>query len=277
MTSVVTARSGIAARAAASRSRYRRTRVAAAHGGEHAVAPGLERQVELLTNRPGLGHRGDRLRAEVLGVRAREPDPADPLDRADRPQQIGEERPRRAARVVGPRRAGEARLVEVAPGRVPQPEREVSAVGVHVLAEEGHLGRAACARAPAPRRRARRTGRLCSGPRTDGHDAEGTGVVAADLDRHPRRVRQIRIGRAAPRRRRRRRRSAPRGSRPPGGRGVAPRRAGRPARPTLWVPKTAATWGARARIASRSFCARQPPTAIWRPGRRSASDFSCPR
>ena len=36
--------------------------------------------------------------------------------------------------------------------------------------------------------------------------------------------------------------------------------------PMLWVPNTTSTQGARVRIASWSFCARQPPTAICMPG-----------
>ena len=36
--------------------------------------------------------------------------------------------------------------------------------------------------------------------------------------------------------------------------------------PMLWVPKTTSTQGARRRIASLSFWARQPPTAICMPG-----------
>ena len=35
----------------------------------------------------------------------------------------------------------------------------------------------------------------------------------------------------------------------------------------LWVPNTTSTWPARSTISSRSFWARQPPTAIWRSGR----------
>ncbi len=38
--------------------------------------------------------------------------------------------------------------------------------------------------------------------------------------------------------------------------------------PTLWVPKTTSTHGARRWISPRSFWARQPPTAICIPGRR---------
>ena len=37
--------------------------------------------------------------------------------------------------------------------------------------------------------------------------------------------------------------------------------------PRLWVPKTTSTHGAFWVIVARSFCARQPPTAICIPGR----------
>ena len=37
--------------------------------------------------------------------------------------------------------------------------------------------------------------------------------------------------------------------------------------PMLWVPNTTSTHGARRVISPRSFCARQPPTAICMPGR----------
>ena len=36
--------------------------------------------------------------------------------------------------------------------------------------------------------------------------------------------------------------------------------------PMLWVPNTTSTQGARRVISPRSFCARQPPTAICMPG-----------
>src|SRR5215207_5935438 len=45
----------------------------------------------------------------------------------------------------------------------------------------------------------------------------------------------------------------------------------------LCVPNTTSTWPARSTMRSRSFCARQPPTAIWRSGRRSLRLFSRPR
>ncbi len=50
-----------------------------------------------------------------------------------------------------------------------------------------------------------------------------------------------------------------------------------PACPTLWVPHTASTHGARRWMASWSFWARQPPTAICTPGRRSLMALRWPR
>ena len=47
--------------------------------------------------------------------------------------------------------------------------------------------------------------------------------------------------------------------------------------PRLWVPNTTSTHGARRAISPRSFCARQPPTAICMPGLRSLAGRRCPR
>ena len=47
--------------------------------------------------------------------------------------------------------------------------------------------------------------------------------------------------------------------------------------PRLCVPKTTSTHGAFLVIVSRSFCARQPPTAICIPGRLAFSGARCPR
>ena len=49
------------------------------------------------------------------------------------------------------------------------------------------------------------------------------------------------------------------------------------ARCTLWVPNTTSTYGARSRMPSWSFWARQPLTTISMPGRRSFTDLSWPR
>ena len=75
-------------------------------------------------------------------------------------------------------------------------------------------------------------------------------------------------------------RGTPRGTRgfPVGPRGCGGRApAARAAQPTLWVPKTTSTQGAFLRMVSRSFWARQPPTAICMPGRRSLTGASRPR
>ena len=47
--------------------------------------------------------------------------------------------------------------------------------------------------------------------------------------------------------------------------------------PMLWVPKTTSTQGARLTMVSRSFWARQPPTAICMPWWRLLAGASCPR
>ena len=44
-----------------------------------------------------------------------------------------------------------------------------------------------------------------------------------------------------------------------------------------WVPKTTSTHGARRTISPRSFCARQPPTAICMPGWASFTGRRWPR
>ena len=143
--------------------------VAAVHAGEDVVAPGLERQVQVLAHADALGHRRDRVGAQVLRVRRREPDPLDAVDRVDGAQQVGELR----AVLAG---------AEVAP------------VGVHVLAEQRDLGDAVGRELldlvhdvahPAAH----------LGAAHQRHDAEGAGVVAADLDRDPRRVVVVAAGR----------------------------------------------------------------------------------
>ena len=47
--------------------------------------------------------------------------------------------------------------------------------------------------------------------------------------------------------------------------------------PMLWVPNTTSTQGARFTIVSRSFWARQPPTAICMPAWPSLTGRRCPR
>ena len=137
--------------------------VAAPHGAQHAVAPRLQRQVQLLAHLRRGGHRLYGLGPQVLGVRTGEADAPDALDRPDGAQQIGEQR---------------AALGEIA------------AVGVHVLPEQRHLGHPGAGQL-------RHLGHdLVPGAAHLGaahgrHDAEGARVVAPGLDVHPRRVRQL--------------------------------------------------------------------------------------
>ena len=144
-------------------------------------------------------------------MRRREADALDAVDRVERAQQVGE-------------------LRAVLPGA------EVAAVGVDVLAEQRDLDARRrgelldlvhdVAHAPADLAAAHRR-----------HDAERARVVAADLDRDPRRVRRRRAGPAAPTGTPR----APRGSRRSGPR-RGPARAAPGACARLWVPNTTSTW-----------------------------------
>ncbi len=134
--------------------------VAAVHAGQCAVAPRLQRQVQVLADGRALCHRRDRLGAEILRVRRREPHALDAVDRVDRPQEVRE---------FGP----------VLPGA------EVTAVRVDVLAEQRDLGDAVgrqrldlvhdVAHAPAD-----------LSPAHGRDDAERARVVTTDLDRDPR-------------------------------------------------------------------------------------------
>ena len=58
--------------------------------------------MDVLAHRRALGHRGDHGLAEVLRVRAREPDPLDPVDGVARAQQLAELGRERPARGRGP-------------------------------------------------------------------------------------------------------------------------------------------------------------------------------
>ena len=106
----------------------------------------------------------------------------------------------------------------------------------------------------------------------DGHDAEGARVVAADLDGDPRGVRDV-----TSRGQRRRIRLVLLEDLDDRALGARPARADAGACARLWVPNTTSTWPARSTISSRSFCARHPPTAIWRSGRSALSALSRPR
>ena len=158
--------------------------VSAMHRGERAVTAGLERQVQVLAHRGRRGHRLDRVRAQVFRMGTREPNPADALDPADRPEQVSEE---------GADPFGAARL--------PCSQREIAAVGVDVLAEQSDLGDAV--------RGERldfgdelREGPADLGATHGGHDAESAAVVAPDLDGHPRAVSPLALGGEGGRKRR---------------------------------------------------------------------------
>ena len=47
--------------------------------------------------------------------------------------------------------------------------------------------------------------------------------------------------------------------------------------PMLWVPNTTSTYGALSVIVARSFCARQPPTAICMSGWAALTGARCDR
>ena len=117
----------------------------------------------MVAHRRGLGHGRDRLGTQVLRVWAGEPDPADALHRADRPEQVGEER--------------------ASPGQVPP-------VGVDVLTQQGDLGHAPVGQdLDLGDELGEGSRRLAATDR--GHDAKGARVVAADLDGDPGRIGKV--------------------------------------------------------------------------------------
>ena len=85
--------------------------VGAAHRLQHRVRAGLQRHVQARHHVRRVAHRLDHVVGEVPRVRRGEPDPLQPLDRTAGAQQLAERE-----------------LVA-----------ELGAVGVHVLAEQGHL------------------------------------------------------------------------------------------------------------------------------------------
>ena len=152
--------------------------VAPVHGGEDAVGAGLQRVVQVRADGGDVGHRGERLGAHVLRVRRREPDPADAVDVTGGAEQVGEQR------------TGAGRGIAVAPGR----QLEVAPVAVDVLAEQRDLGDAGRGElGDLVDDLVERAGDLDAAHGR--HDAEGTVVVAADLDRHPGVVRRLADGR----------------------------------------------------------------------------------
>ncbi len=218
--------------------------VGAPHRLEHDVGTRLQRHVQLRHDRGGLRHRLDDVVGEGGRVRAGEPDPLQTRRWRRRCAAACRERP----------------LVA-----------ELDAVGVDVLTEQGDLDDAFGHQGLHLGQDVARPAVLLLAAQ-GGHDAERAGVVAADADRHPGGVGRV----------------------PPGGQGgreglqrledldlgpslcrARSSSAGRD--PRLWVPKTTSTQGAFARMVCRSFCARQPPTAICMPGRAALAGASWPR
>ena len=155
MMSVVSARSGIAARSSSTSAQVALAAVRAPHRLQHARRSGLERQVRVLADGVALRHRGDHVAAEVLRVRAREPDALDALDRV--------------ARRAGARRS-----------RLPRSRPyELTFWPSSVTSRTPSLARRVTSARISPGRR------LTSRPRTDGHDAVRADRVAAHRDLHP--------------------------------------------------------------------------------------------
>ena len=164
MMSVVIAASGICSRTRSMMPEELVAAVGPAHRLEHPVGTRLERHVQARHDVGRLGHRGDDVVGEGRGVRAGEAHPLEPVDLAAGAQQLAER----------------------------EPVAELDAVGVDVLAEQGHLDDALLDQ------------RLDLGQHVAGaavgllapqarHDAERAGVVAAHRDRHP-----AGVGRVAP-------------------------------------------------------------------------------
>ena len=103
MTSVPSARPGIASRSLSTSAQVALAVVGAAHRLQDPARPGLERQVDVLADGVALGHRRDHGLAEVLRVRAREADPLDPVDRVAGAQQLAELGLELGAQVAAPR------------------------------------------------------------------------------------------------------------------------------------------------------------------------------
>ncbi len=158
--------------------------VAPVHRSEDPVAARLERQVEVVAHLGGLGHGVDGLGTEVLRMRTRVADSSDAVEGCDLAKQVGEQRP-------------DPHVLAGLPGR----QGEVAPVAVHVLPQQGHLGDAVGSQ------RRHLCGDLAGGAADLGtahgrNDAEGTRVVAADLDRDPPGPRHLASGRQRARERR---------------------------------------------------------------------------
>ena len=148
--------------------------------------------MEVLADLRGHGHGLDGLGAEVLGVWAGEPDPSDPVDGTGGGQQVGEQGAGPPGGIVHPGLTG---LVDIGrPGvQGPQAQGQVASVGVHVLAEQGDLGDPVGGQGlDLGHHLPERPADLGASYRR--HDAEGTAVVAPDLDGDPRLVVGISLG-----------------------------------------------------------------------------------
>ena len=133
-------------------------RVRATHPLQYRGGARLQGQVDVLAQRGQLGVRPDHVLAHVLGMRTRVADPPDPLNGVDHRQQL------REGHALG--------------------GRQVAAVGVDVLAEQGHLSNPIGGEAPhLLDQLARRPARLATARRGD--DAVRADRVAADADLHP--------------------------------------------------------------------------------------------
>ncbi len=88
------------------------------HGAQYPVRARLEREVEVLTHRLGLGHGSGHILSEVIGMGTGETHPSDPLHVAHPSQQLGEDRPPLAV------------------------EGEIATVGVDVLTQQSDLDHA---------------------------------------------------------------------------------------------------------------------------------------
>ena len=159
MRSVVSARSGIAARSLSTSAEIALPAVRAPHRLQDPRRPGLERKVNVLADRIALRHRGDHGISEVLRMRAREADPVDAVHSVQRAQKLAELR-----RELG---------------------GEVAAPGVHVLAEERHLADAVARERGDLRDDVARPSALLPAAHR-GDDAVGALRVAAHRDLHPR-------------------------------------------------------------------------------------------
>jgi hypothetical protein len=128
--------------------------VAPAHALEDAGRAALHGQVHVLAHRLHLRHRLDDPVREVVGIRAGEPHPANPRDRAHRPQQVG---------------------------KVPL----TIVIAVHRLAEECHLGHAVGRK---PLDLTHDVGKLATPLAAPRHrnDAERASIIAAPLHRDER-------------------------------------------------------------------------------------------